>query len=121
MMDGARSDRFVFPPIGSLIERVQAGILDEGLCYATLFDGADSDLRREELRMSLARGDRVKILDGPFRDFIGYTQQLEAGRVQVTVSMFGRTTRVTLDEAQVQLVDGDGGPPQEGTPMPSPT
>jgi len=48
--------------------------------------------------------DTVKIIDGPFADFIGKVDSVdkEKGRVRVLVSIFGRETPVELDFLQVQ-------------------
>ncbi len=48
-------------------------------------------------------GDGIKIIDGPFSDFIGKVDALddEKGKVTVLVSVFGRETPVELDFLQV--------------------
>lgn len=48
-------------------------------------------------------GDTVKIVDGPFTDFIGKIDSVdkERGKVKVLVSIFGRETPVELDFLQV--------------------
>lgn len=48
-------------------------------------------------------GDPVKIVDGPFSDFIGKVDWVdkEKGRVRVLVSIFGRETPVELDFLQI--------------------
>lgn len=48
--------------------------------------------------------DTVKIVDGPFAEFIGKVDSLdqERGKVKVLVSIFGRETPVELDFLQVQ-------------------
>ncbi len=48
--------------------------------------------------------DTVKIVDGPFAEFIGKVDTLdeEKGKVKVLVSIFGRETPVELDFLQVQ-------------------
>ncbi|MDD7363589.1 MAG: transcription termination/antitermination protein NusG [Peptoniphilus sp.] len=50
-----------------------------------------------------AVGDRVKVLTGPFEDFIGVVESVDAKKQKVTVSisMFGRDTLVELDENQL--------------------
>ena len=49
-------------------------------------------------------GDTVKIVDGPFSEFIGKVDSVdkEKGKVRVLVSIFGRETPVELDFLQVQ-------------------
>lgn len=50
--------------------------------------------------------DTVKIIDGPFADFIGKVDSVdeEKGKVKVLVSIFGRETPVELDFLQVQKI-----------------
>lgn len=54
-----------------------------------------------EARFSV--GDGVKIIDGPFIDFIGKVEEVDndKGKVKVLVSIFGRETPVELDFLQV--------------------
>jgi transcription termination/antitermination protein NusG len=51
-------------------------------------------------------GEAVKIVDGPFNDFLGTVKSIneEKGKVEVLVSIFGRETPVELDFLQVQKV-----------------
>ncbi len=55
------------------------------------------------VKLSLAVGDNVRIVDGPFQDFEGKIDEVnqDRGRVKVLVSMFGRETAVELDFLQV--------------------
>jgi len=55
------------------------------------------------VKISLAVGDSVRIVDGPFQDFEGKIDEVnqEKGRVKVLVSFFGRETAVELDFLQV--------------------
>lgn len=50
--------------------------------------------------------DTVKIVDGPFADFIGKIDSVdqEKGKVKVLVSIFGRETPVELDFLQIQKI-----------------
>lgn len=50
-----------------------------------------------------SEGDTVKIVDGPFAEFIGKVDSVdkERGKVKVLVSIFGRETPVELDFLQV--------------------
>ncbi len=55
-------------------------------------------------RIDLQKGHRVKVVDGPFTDFIGVVDDVnpEKAKVRVMVSFFGRETPVELDFLQVQ-------------------
>jgi transcriptional antiterminator NusG len=49
-------------------------------------------------------GDKVKIIEGPFREFTGTVEEFnpERARVKVALSVFGRPTPVVLDPMQVE-------------------
>lgn len=54
-------------------------------------------------KASFSVGEAVKIIDGPFADFLGTVNQIdeEKGKIKVLVSIFGRETPVELDFLQV--------------------
>ncbi len=56
------------------------------------------------VKMGFTRGQSVRIVDGPFIDFIGVVDELnmEKGKIRVMVSFFGRETPVELDFLQVE-------------------
>lgn len=49
-------------------------------------------------------GDPVKLIDGPFKDFVGVVSDInkERGKVKVMVSMFGRLTPIEVDFLQLK-------------------
>lgn len=49
-------------------------------------------------------GQSVRVIDGPFSDFVGTVEEIntEKGKVKVAVSIFGRETPVELDFLQVE-------------------
>lgn len=55
-------------------------------------------------KIDVAVGDRVKITDGPFKDFDGKIAEvdMEKGRIKVLVTIFGRETPVELDFLQIK-------------------
>ncbi len=57
-------------------------------------------------KIDVAVDDRVKITDGPFKDFDGRVSEvdIERGRVKVLVTIFGRETPVELDFLQVKKI-----------------
>lgn len=57
-------------------------------------------------KIDVAVDDRVKITDGPFKDFDGRVSEvdMERGRVKVLVTIFGRETPVELDFLQVKKI-----------------
>ena len=56
------------------------------------------------IKISFREGQSVRIIDGPFADFVGTVEELDLdkGKVTVLVSFFGRETPVELDFLQVQ-------------------
>ncbi|MCZ7606052.1 MAG: transcription termination/antitermination protein NusG [Planctomycetota bacterium] len=58
------------------------------------------------VKFEFAKGDAVKIKDGPFDGFEGNVEEVdpEKGRIQVIVTIFGRATPVELEYWQVEKV-----------------
>jgi transcriptional antiterminator NusG len=56
------------------------------------------------VKVSYKTGQKVRIIDGPFNDFIGSVEDIdvERAKVRVMVSFFGRETPVELDFLQVE-------------------
>ncbi len=57
-----------------------------------------------KVKVGFELGESVRIIDGPFQDFVGQVDDLniEKGKVKVLVSFFGRETPVELDFLQVE-------------------
>jgi transcriptional antiterminator RfaH len=61
----------------------------------SLIERSDDNLTRVDT--DLVRGQRVRILSGPFAEFVGSLERLDsAGRVQVLLEMMGTAVPVTL-------------------------
>ncbi len=60
---------------------------------------------QDEQEIPYQVGDRVKVVDGPFSDFIGLVDDInpEKSKIKVMVSIFGRNTPVELDVLQVEM------------------
>lgn len=60
-------------------------------------------LEAPKYKTSFSIGEAVKIVDGPFADFLGAIDSIdeEKGKIKVLVSIFGRETPVELDFLQV--------------------
>ncbi len=56
------------------------------------------------IKVTFSAGQKVRIIDGPFNDFIGTVSDIdmERAKVRVMVSFFGRETPVELDFLQVE-------------------
>jgi len=59
-----------------------------------------------QIRASFTIGQQVRIVDGPFSDFVGSVDDVDENRskLKVLVSFFGRETPVELDYLQVEKV-----------------
>lgn len=57
-------------------------------------------------KVSFSKGEAVKIVDGPFTEFLGTIDFIDekAGKLRVLVSIFGRETPVELDFLQVKKI-----------------
>jgi len=57
-----------------------------------------------KVRVSFRVGETVRIIDGPFTDFMGTVDDIntDRGKVKILVSFFGRETPVELDFLQVE-------------------
>ncbi|MDI3548840.1 MAG: transcription termination/antitermination protein NusG [Halanaerobiales bacterium] len=51
-----------------------------------------------------AEGDKVRVIDGPFEEFVGVIQEVHPhqGKAKVLVSMFGRETPLELEFSQIE-------------------
>ncbi len=59
-----------------------------------------------QYKADFTEGEAVKIVDGPFNDFLGTVNAINEGKgkVEVLINIFGRETPVELDFLQVQKV-----------------
>ena len=57
-----------------------------------------------KFKIDVRKGDPVKIVDGPFKNFDGRVSEVDEakGKVKVLVSLFGRETPVELDFLQIK-------------------
>jgi transcriptional antiterminator NusG len=62
------------------------------------------ELEAPKFKTKFTKGEAVKIVDGPFADFLGTIDTIdeEKGKVKVLVSIFGRETPVELDFLQIR-------------------
>ncbi len=63
-----------------------------------------SDITKHAI--DVLKGDRVVVIDGPFKDTEGKVNEIddERGKIKILVSMFGRETAVELDPLQVKKI-----------------
>jgi len=57
-----------------------------------------------KVKVTFTRGQTVRVIDGPFADFIGNVDNLnyDKGKARILVSFFGRETPVELDFLQIE-------------------
>lgn len=57
-------------------------------------------------RIDVKKGESIKIVDGPFKDFDGEVKEIDEakGKVKVLVLVFGRETPVELDFLQIKKI-----------------
>jgi transcriptional antiterminator NusG len=55
-------------------------------------------------KMTFEKGESVRVIDGPFKDFSGAVEEInyEKSKLRVSVSIFGRATPVELDFSQIE-------------------
>ena len=61
-------------------------------------------MEQPRIRVGFVPGQNVRIIPGPFEDFVGQVDEIdtEKGKVKVLVNMFGRETPITLDFLEVE-------------------
>ena len=59
-----------------------------------------------KVRVEFQVGENVRVVDGPFTDFMGKVDEInpDRGKLKVLVNMFGRETPVELDLLQVEKI-----------------
>lgn len=65
---------------------------------------AEGKAGKTKARVTFEPGESVRVVDGPFANFSAKVEEVKADKqkVKVSLSMFGRTTSVELDFAQVE-------------------
>ena len=71
-----------------------------------ILNRATTTAEKPKPRLSFDRGEKVRIGEGPFANFTGIVEEVNADRstLKVSVTIFGRSTPVELDFAQVEKV-----------------
>jgi transcriptional antiterminator NusG len=64
------------------------------------------ETEKPKAKISFSKGQSVRVIDGPFTEFIGTVSEinLDRNKVTVLVSFFGRETPVVLDFLQVEKI-----------------
>lgn len=63
-------------------------------------------VEKTPIKLDAKIGDHIKVVSGPFENFIGVIQEInnEKHKVKVLVSMFGRETPVELEFVQIEKI-----------------
>lgn len=63
-------------------------------------------IAREKPRISLIKGESIRVTGGPFFNLIGKVEEvnMDKGKVRVLLSIFGRETPVELDFSQIEKI-----------------
>lgn len=64
------------------------------------------NIAKEKPRISLSKGESIRVTAGPFFDLIGKVEEVnvDKGKVKVLLSIFGRETPVELDFSQIEKI-----------------
>lgn len=62
--------------------------------------------KEPKVKIELKTGERIRIIDGPFKDFEGKISQIdkERGKIKVMITFFGTDTTIELDYFQVKKI-----------------
>jgi len=73
---------------------------------SNLMDSIEEKSDKPKAIITYKANDQVKVIEGPFANFIGLVEQVdqEKSKLKVMVSIFGRPTSVELDVLQVESV-----------------
>ncbi len=72
----------------------------------TILKQVTKETEKPKAKISFSKGQSVRVIDGPFTEFIGTVNDINMDRNKVTVlvSFFGRETPVVLDFLQVEKI-----------------
>jgi transcriptional antiterminator NusG len=71
-----------------------------------ILNRATTTAEKPKPKLSFERGEKIRIADGAFANFNGVVEEVNTDRstLKVSVTIFGRSTPVELDFAQVEKV-----------------
>ncbi len=69
-----------------------------------LSEQTEAEEDRPRIKIEVQKGDSVRVKDGPFENFDGVVEEVDAknGRVKVSITVFGRATPVDLEYWQLE-------------------
>ena len=92
------------PGIGDFLGLKEPIPMAEHEVNKMLTDQTEAEEDRPKIKIDFLKGDGVRVKDGPFENFDGVVEEVDAknGRVKVSITVFGRSTPVDLEYWQLE-------------------
>jgi transcriptional antiterminator NusG len=92
------------PKVSGLLGGANAPVVIPEEEIAKIMERVEAGMAAPRPKALFFVGEKVKVVDGPFRDFTGTVQDVnpERSRARVFISVFGRPTPVELDFLQLE-------------------
>ena len=92
------------PGIGDFLGLKEPIPMAEHEVTKMLVDQSATEEDRPKIKIEVQKGDSVRVKDGPFENFDGQVEEVDAknGRVKVAITVFGRSTPVDLEYWQLE-------------------
>ncbi len=92
------------PGIGDFLGLKEPIPMAEHEVNKMLTDQTETEEDRPKIKIDFLKGDSVRVKDGPFENFDGVVEEVDAknGRVKVSITVFGRSTPVDLEYWQLE-------------------
>lgn len=92
------------PGIGDFLGLKEPIPMAEHEVNKMLTDQTEAEEDRPKIKIDFQKGDGVRVKDGPFENFDGVVEEVDAknGRVKVSITVFGRSTPVDLEYWQLE-------------------
>ncbi len=94
------------PGIGDFLGLKEPIPMAEHEVNKMLIDQSDTEEERPQIKIDFEKGDTVRVKEGAFENFDGQVEEINSqkGAVVITITIFGRPTRVDLEYWQVEKV-----------------
>jgi transcriptional antiterminator NusG len=92
------------PGIGDFLGLKEPIPMAEHEVNKMLSEQTEAEEDRPKIKIEVQKGDSVRVKDGPFENFDGVVEEVDAknGRVKVSITVFGRSTPVDLEYWQLE-------------------
>ena len=94
------------PGIGDFLGLKEPIPMAEHEVTKMLVDQSDTEDERPQIKIDFQKGDTVRVKEGAFENFDGQVEEInpQKGSIVITITIFGRPTRVDLEYWQVEKV-----------------